>query len=165
MDRYSAQISPSARIVENASYDTLLDRICEYMVRAAFARATDRHDWEQDQLRCRGLLAIELFHNGRAVWQDRSDFEGLLSEAADASAAAQFATANELDPGLTERIEWDLRVRWRRAGYMVPELYGNMKKLFEELESYVRDCDRDARDALIAELLSTGPDAARCKGS
>jgi hypothetical protein len=156
MDRYSAQISPSAHIAENVSYETLLERILEYTLRSALARANDRHDWEQDQLRCRGLRVIELFHNGRAVWQDRAAFEEFLSDETRTGTIVQFERDNEVNVELLERVERDLRERWRCAGYMVSDLCSDMKKLFAELEADGADRERGATEAFVAEVLRAG---------
>jgi hypothetical protein len=156
MDRYSAQISPSAQIAENVCYQTLLERIFEYTLRSALARANDRHDWEQDQLRRRGLGAIELLHNGRAVWQDRGAFEQFLSDETRTGTIAQFERDNELNAELLERVDRDLRECWRRAGYMVSDLCSDMKKLFAELESEEADRARGADEAFVAEVLRAG---------
>ena len=80
MDLFSARISPSACIAESVDYDTLLEQIAEYTLRAAFAHAVDQHDWNQEELRRKGLRALELFHNGRAVWRDRVAFEESQAE-------------------------------------------------------------------------------------
>ena len=154
MDLFSARISPSACIAESVDYDTLLERITEYTLRAAFAHAADQHDWDQEELRRRGLRALELFHNGRAVWRDRVAYEQSLAEVTLTGDYPRFERVNELDPDLSERLDRDLRERWRLAGYQVPSLALDMKKLFGELEADADDCAREAREALMADLLS-----------
>jgi hypothetical protein len=151
VDRYSARISPSACIAEDVEYENLLDRLAEYALRAAFARAADENDWEQDELRRKGLGAVELYHNGRAVWQDPVSFQQCRSE--DAGAGARFDLGNELDPGLLERLDADLRKRWRACGYMVSSVASNMKKLFDQLQDDAAERSREAREELLAELL------------
>jgi hypothetical protein len=151
---YSARISPSARIAEDVEYDTLIERMCEYTLRAAFARATDDYDWEQDELRRKGLRVVEFLHDGRAIWQDRAAFEQSLAEARTA-AIPGFGERNELDPELPERVDRDLRERLRRAGYLVPSLALDMKRLFAELEADVIDCTLKARERLLNHLLRT----------
>jgi hypothetical protein len=152
VDLFSARISPSACIAESVDYDTLLEEIAEYTLRAAFAHAVDQHDWNQEELRRKGLRALELFHNGRAVWRDRVAFEESLAEACSGD-QDRFDRCNELDPELSERIDRDLIERWRLAGYLVPSLALDMKRLFAELEADAADCARDAREELMSNLL------------
>jgi hypothetical protein len=154
VDLFSARISPSACIAESVDYDTLLEEIAEYTLRAAFAHAVDQHDWNQEELRRKGLRALELFHNGRAVWRDRVAFQESLAEVTRSEDLARFDAANELDPELAERIDRDLMERWRMAGYSVPSLALDMKKLFAELEADAADCAREAREELMSNLLS-----------
>jgi hypothetical protein len=154
VDLFSARISSSACIAESVDYDTLLEQIAVYTLRAAFAHAVDQHDWDQEELRRKGLRAVELFHNGRAVWRDQVAFEQSLEEVTRSGDARQFERANELDPELAERIDRDLRERWRLVGYMVPSLALDMKKLFAELEADAADCAREAREELMSNLLS-----------
>jgi hypothetical protein len=154
LDVFSARISPSACIAQSVDYDTLLEQIVEYTLRAAFAHAVDQHDWDQEELRRKGLRALELFHNGRAVWRDRVAFEESLAEVTRTGDVPRFDGANELDPELAERIDRDLQERWRLAGYLVPSLALDMKKLFGELEADAADCAREAREELMSELLS-----------
>jgi hypothetical protein len=134
-------------------YDTLLEQIAEYTLRAAFAHAVDQHDWEQEELRRKGLRALELFHNGRAVWRDRVAFEESLAEGTRSGNPDRFDEGNELDPELVERIDRDLLERWRLAGYLVPSLSLDMKRLFAELEADAADCAREAREELMSNLL------------
>jgi hypothetical protein len=155
VDLYSARISPTARIAEDVDYENLLERIAEYTLRAAFAHAIDEHDWEQEELRRKGLGAIELFHNARAVWFDGIEFERLAAEAR-ALKCPSFETGNELDPALCERIDGDLQARWRRAGYPVTSLAADMRQLFAELEADAMDRSREARASLLSDVLRAG---------
>jgi hypothetical protein len=154
VDFYSARISPSVYIAESVGYDMLLERIAEYTLRAAFAHGVDQHDWDQEELRRRGLRALELFHNGRAVWGDPIAFEESLAEVTQTGDLQRFDGANELDPELAERVDRDLLHRWRLAGYLVPSLALDMKRLFAELEADAADCAQEAREDLIVRLLS-----------
>lgn len=149
MDLYSARIWPSARIVADVEYEVLIERIAEFTLRGAFSRITDEQNWEHEELRLKGLAALELFHNARAVWTDPIGFEEALAEAYDGT----FHEANELDVDLLERIDRDLQSRWRRAGYPVLTLATDMKKLFARLETAAGDCSRNARERLLDELL------------
>jgi hypothetical protein len=154
VDLYSARVSPSVYIAESVDYDMLLEQIAEYTLRAAFAHGADQHDWDQEELRRKGLRALELFHNGRAVWRDSVAYEQSLAEVTRTGDLQRFDGANELDPDLAERVDRDLLDRWRLAGYLVPSLALDMKKLFAELEADAADCARDAREELMARLLS-----------
>lgn len=159
-DVYSVRIAPSARVAENVSYEQLLNEIVAYTVRAAFARAFDRHDWEQEEFRRRGLRAIELFHDGRAVWRDRLCFEDLSDESARpgvcSEAAATFEKCNELDPSQFERLDRDLCRRWRDSGYLVQSVALDMKALFDEIEADLRARVEEVREELITEIVQTG---------
>jgi hypothetical protein len=154
VDLFSARISQSVCIAESVDYDTMLERIAEYTLRAAFAHGADQHDWDQEELRRKGLRALELFHNDRAVWRDPVAYEQSLAEDTLTGDYPRFERANELDPELTERIDRDLTERWRLAGYLVPSLALDMKKLFSELEADAADCAREAREVLMSNLLS-----------
>ena len=65
----------------------------------------------------------------------------------------KFNDLNELDTTLYPRLDRDLRARWRRAGYRVPSLCSDMKKLFAELERDVTDSAANARENLLGEIL------------
>ena len=162
VDVYSARISPSGRIAEGVSYETLVERVREFTVRAAFARVADQQTWEEDELRRKGLRALELFHNGRAIWHDRLCFEEALAQERSAGMGASFEAANELDPDFCERLDRELRERWRRVGYLVPSLALDMKPLFTELEADAADTAREARDDLLAELLAPSASGENC---
>ncbi|HXM06249.1 MAG TPA: hypothetical protein VN936_02235, partial [Candidatus Acidoferrum sp.] len=68
-------MSESYSIAENATYDALLGRIVEFTVRAAVARCVDENEWEHEQLRREGLNALQIYHNGKAAWDDAASFE------------------------------------------------------------------------------------------
>ncbi len=132
----------------------------EFTIRAALARSVDQCDWEHDELRRRGIGAIQVFRNAKAVWSDSSLFEQELAEARREHVADRFTRANEADPALYERIDEDLRARWRAAGYQTPSLAHDMKKIFAELEREVAERTEVARESLVGELLrelSAGP--------
>ena len=76
-----------------------------------------------------------------------------LAEARRTKCEGSFDERNELDPTFLEELDRNLRQRWRLAGYEVSSLLGNMKALFSELESDVRDRIADARQALTDEIL------------
>ncbi len=52
-------------VAEDATYDELLTRLMEITARAAVACCIDEPDWEHEQLRRRGLSALDIFRNGR----------------------------------------------------------------------------------------------------
>jgi hypothetical protein len=154
LDRYSAQIGESCCIAQRETYDTLLARIVEFSVRAAVARSVDESEWEHEQLRRRGLSALQIFKNGKAVWEDRAEFDAELAEARRERIDERFQAANEVDAGLYQQIDADLRDRWRRLGYATPTLGHNMKPLFAELARDAADRANHARERLLEELLS-----------
>jgi hypothetical protein len=150
---YSANIGESYPLAEKTTYDALLQRIMEFTIRAALARSVDESDWEHEELRRKGLSALQLFRNGKAVWADRDTFEEERAEA-QRERDARFERINELDPGLYDRLDHDLRARWQRAGYDVPSLMHDMKKLFLELERDAADRAAGAREGLLNDLLN-----------
>jgi hypothetical protein len=157
---YTVRIAASAPFGEDLPYDRLVDGMVEYILRAAFARADDQEDWEHDELRRKGLGAVELFHNGRAVWEDRPAFEQARREFVlpdrPSDAADAFDTRNELAPEILARLNLDLSRRWRQSGYLVYSLTLDMKGLFEQLEDDLRARVREAREDLVGEILSGG---------
>ncbi len=152
---YSARIGESHSLGENIAYQVLLLRIVEFTVRAALARCVDESEWEHELLRTKGLEALEIFRDGRAVWSDRPLFEAERAEAR-RERDSRFEERNELDPSLYKRLDRDLRVAWRRAGYETPSLLREMKKLFVELESDATDRATGAREGLVVEILEMG---------
>jgi hypothetical protein len=150
---YSARIGDSHSIAEGVPYDELLKCIMEFTVRSALARSIDESDWEHDELRRKGLVVLQIFHNGKAVWADTETFTAELAEAR-REHCERFERINELDPALYDRLDRDLRVHWRRAGYDVPSLLHDMKKLFIELERDASDHAAGAREALLHDLLN-----------
>jgi hypothetical protein len=151
--RYSVRIGESHCVAEGIPYDALLDRIVEFAIRAAVARSADESEWEHDELRRKGLSALQIFRNQRAVWDDATTFESELSAARRQNAGRKFEATNELDPALLTNLDRDLRARWRRAGYEVPSLRYDMKPLFAELERDAADRAADARESLLGEVL------------
>lgn len=152
-DRYSVRIGESYCMAENATYDALLTLIVEFTVRAAVARCVDENEWEHEQLRRRGLSALQIFRNGKAVWDDSAAYGAELDEACREHIDARFKSSNELDIELYGRLDRDLRARWRRAGYETPTLRRDMKRLFVELERDAADRASNARDSLLGDLL------------
>jgi len=157
---YAARIGESHRLADDVSYAALLNRIMEFTIRAALARSVDECDWEHDLLRRRGLGAIQIFRNGKAIWADTAAFEQELAEARRERIEERFREANEADPALCLRLDEDLRARWRAAGYETPSVANDMKKIFTELEREAAECAEAARESLVGELLrelSAGP--------
>jgi hypothetical protein len=151
-DLYSARIGESCSIGEQKTYDDLLHGIMEFTIRAALARSIDESDWEHEELRRKGLAALQIVRNGKAVWACRESFGAELAEAR-REHDARFERSNELDPALYDRLDGDLRAYWRRAGYDTPSLAYDMKKLFAELERDAADRAAGARESLLTELL------------
>lgn len=157
---YSARIGESHCIADRVTYDTLLNRIVEFTIRAALARCVDECEWEQDELRRKGIGALQIFRNDKAVWADSATFERELAEARREHVEERFRNTNEADPELHQRLDDDLRARWRAAGYQSPSLARDMKKIFCELERDASERAEVARESLVAELLrelSAGP--------
>jgi hypothetical protein len=155
LDRYSAQIGESCCIARRETYDALLTRIVEFSLRAAMARSVDEMEWEQEQLRRRGLSALQIFKNGKAVWQDLAMYDSELAEARREGIDERFQAANEADAGLYQKIDADLCARWRTLGYATPTLGHDMKRLFAELARDAADRAEEARERLLAELLNS----------
>jgi hypothetical protein len=149
---YTAVIGDSHSIGERISYKELVKRTMEFTIRAALARSADESDWEHDELRRRGLRALQIFRDGKAVWADSELFREELGQAR-RQHDARFEQLNECDPGLYDRLDGDLRAQWRRAGYDAGSLRLDMKKLFVELERDAADRAARARESLLRELL------------
>jgi hypothetical protein len=156
-DRYSANIGESCCIAERAPYETLLSRIVEFSVRAAVAHSIDESEWEHEQLRRRGLAALQLYRNEKAVWDDSTAYDAELAEARRENIDERFQASNELNAELYKRIDADLQARWRRLGYSTPTLSHNMKRLFAELERDASDRAKQAREGLLDDILRPRP--------
>jgi hypothetical protein len=129
---YSVRIGESCSIAEHATYEALLMRLMEFTARAAVAHSIDQNEWEQEELRRKGLSALRIFKNDEAVPDERN-------------------------AALCQKIDRDLRARWRRLGYATPSLHNDMKPLFVELERDAGDRARDARESLLRELVEAQP--------
>lgn len=151
--RYSAWIGEVRCIALDLPYEALLREVTAFVVRAAVARASDESDWEQEQLRRQGLGALQLSRDNKALWDDAQTFAEELAEARLAGVEARFQAQNELDPAFYERLDDDLRVRWRRLGYEAPSLRDDMKPLFLELQLDVADVTSRATERMLAGLL------------
>lgn len=137
------------------SYDALLARIMEFTIRAAVARTSDESEWEHEQLRRRGVAALALSRDGKALWDDPQIFAEELSEARREDVARRFEAHNELDPAFYDDLDRDLRARWRHLGYESPSLRHDMKALFLELECDISDRALDARERMLADFITT----------
>jgi hypothetical protein len=151
---YSARIGESYLLAEHVPYDALLRAIMLFTIHAALARSIDESNWEDDQLRLHGLSALQLFREGRGIWTDRDSFENQRAEAQSQGDESRFSDGNELDTYFRQRLETDLRTRWRLAGYDVPSLMCDMKKLFAELERDAGVRASEARDSLGDEIVA-----------
>jgi hypothetical protein len=154
---YSVRIGESLCIADDVSYEALLRHIIEFTARAAMARSIDENDWEHEQLRRHGLSVLQIFRNGKAVWTDPQGFESELTEARRERVEQRFNDRNELDPDLYVKLDKDLRKTLCVAGYKVPSLLTNMKKLFVELERDAADHAAGAREGLVADILKAAP--------
>lgn len=154
---YSARIGESLCIADDVPYEALLRYIIEFTVRAAMARSIDENDWEHEELRRRGLPVLQIFRNGKAVWTDPRGFETELAEARRERIEQRFNDRNELDPDLYVKLDKNLRKTLCLAGYKVPSLLTNMKKLFVELERDAADHAAGAREGLVADILKAVP--------
>jgi hypothetical protein len=152
VQHYSARIGESCPIAEQLPYEALLCRIMEFTIRAALARSVDESEWEHEELRRKGLRALQIFRAGKAVWADEADYQEQLSETR-REGDTRFERTNESDPALYERLDTDLRARWRCVGYETPSLISDMKKLFAEIERDATERAQGAREGLVAELL------------
>jgi|SRR5579862_5387556 len=155
--RYTVRIGESHCIAEGTCYTALLDRIVEFTARAAVARSVDESEWEHEELRRKGLDALAVFRNERAIWDDPSTFETELAEARRERACTRFRSGNELDAAFYEELDRDLCARWLRAGYNVPSLRHEMKRLFTELERDAAERAAEAREGLLGEILAAQP--------
>jgi hypothetical protein len=154
---YSARIGESLCIADDVSYEALLRHIIEFTARAAMARSVDENDWEHEELRRRGLSVLQIFRNGKAVWTDPRGFEAELAEARRERVEQRFNDRNELDPDLYVKLDKTLCKTLCLAGYKVPSLLTNMKKLFVELEQDAADHAAGAREGLVADILKAVP--------
>jgi hypothetical protein len=152
--RYSVRIGEACCIGIDMPYETLLVRVMEFTMRGAIAKSADESDWEHEQLRKHGISALQVFRNGKAVWDGVPIFNDELAEARRESAAELFQAQNELDPEFYARLDRDLRARWCLLGYRTESLRGDMKALFSELEHDATQRATDARGRLFADLVS-----------
>ena len=153
--RYTTRIGESVSIAEDVPYESLTAAILEFTIRAAAARSADESEWEHEELRRRGLGSLQVFRDGKALWTDGESFQAELAEATRERVADRFNASNELDPAFFEKLDQDLRDRWRLAGYDIASLLENMKALFAEVESDAHDRAANAREALIEEILDS----------
>ena len=151
--RYSARVGEAHCIGAGLSYDALVALIIVFTLRAAFARSADQSEWEHEIVRRKGLAAVQLFRDGKAIWDDPGTFAEELAEAEREHIADRFQAQNELDPAFYEGLDGDLRARWRELGYLTPSLRTNMKTLFLELERDVSEQEADARGRMLKRLI------------
>lgn len=148
---YSVQVGETC-IGIGMTYEALLVRIMEFTMGAAIAKSADESDWEHEQLRRRGIGALQVFRDGRALWDQASIFDDELCEARREEAAEQFQAQNELDPQFYMQLDRDLRTRWGRLGYRVDSLRSDMKALFSEIERDAAQRVADARKRLLFDF-------------
>ena len=152
-ERFTARIGPSIVVAEDVSYATLLRKIVLFTLDAAVARSSDSSAWEQEELRRKGLAALELSRGGKAIWTDSEIFEAEFSAAGIDGATAEFLADNQLDRRILGRLDRDLRQVWRQAGYEAPCLIHDMKRLFSELEADIGESAAGARGAFVDEIV------------
>lgn len=152
-DRYSVRVGESCCLGEDLSYEQLLQRIVEFTVRAAVARSIDETQWEHEELRRKGFEALQIFKNRKAIWDDDAMFQTELLEARREHVGQRFESTNELDVSFYDRLDNDLRARWRHAGYETACLRRDMKPLFKELERDAAERADKAREGLLGDVL------------
>ena len=152
-DRYGARIAGSVAIAWDVPYDALLKNVVRFTVEAAAARSADEPRWEHEELRQRGLDALEITRNGKALWCDEEDFRLELEEARREGAGSEFETRNELDEAFCEHLDRDLIRLWQKAGYATPSLLHCMRRLFVELQDDIADSTVGARKAFVEEIV------------
>lgn len=153
--RYSVRIGEACCIGIDLSYEVLLRRIMEFTIRAAIAKSADESDWEHELLRRHGIGALQVFRDGRAVWDSAPIFIDELAEARRERASEPFQAQNELDPEFYARLDRDLRARWCGLGYHAESLRGDMKALFSELEREATQRAANARGRFLADFMNT----------
>lgn len=126
----------------------------ELTMRAAIAKSADESDWEHEQLRKHGIGALQVFRNGKAVWDNVSIYNDELVEARREGVAELFQARNELDPEFYARLDCDLRTRWRHLGYHADSLRSDMKALCSELEGEAAQRAANARRRFFTDFLS-----------
>lgn len=136
------------------AYDLMLARVMEFTMRAAIARSSDESEWEHEQLRKHGIDALQIFRNGKALWDSVPIFYDELTEARREGAAEPFEARNELDPEFYVRLDRDLRARWCRLGYHAESLRADMKALFSELEHDAKQRAAGARERLFTDFVN-----------
>lgn len=154
IERYTARIGHGVSIAEDVTYDELVDRVLEFVVRAAISRANDDCCWEEDELRRQGLRAVEFLRDGRALWWDCNAFEAESRAAKRARSEKQFAVQNELGESFYRMLAEDLRERFRRVGYSASELFTDMKDIFREIAADASDRTIQAKESLVAEICN-----------
>jgi hypothetical protein len=151
--RFSVWIGEAHCIGVDMAYEALLARVMEFTFCAAIARSVDESEWEHEQLRRTGLCALQLFRNDKAIWDNPQTFADELGEARREEIEPHFQAQNELDPAFYQRLDDDLRARWRHLGYETPSLREDMKVLFWQLERDVAERAVDARKRLLADFV------------
>jgi hypothetical protein len=149
---YSARIGDSCSLGDDISYDALLAAIVDFTIAAAKARCVDDCDWEHEELRRKGLAALQVFRNGKALWCDSIAWDEEVAEARRERSLEEFEQRNEFDANFYDALNCELLTRWRHAGYAVRSLQHCMRTLFAELERDAAERASEARAKLFGEL-------------
>jgi len=150
---FTVRIGEQQYIAEAVTYEAMLRQIMERIIRAAIARSIDMAEWEDEQLRREGLGSLLIFEGSRAIWTEPFLYEDELVAARRLHADELFVKNNVLDPDFYARLDDDLRELWRAAGYEVPSLREDMKRLFAELEKDAARYAEHARQSVVSDIL------------
>lgn len=152
--RFTARIGHGVSIAEDVTYCELVDRILEFVVRAAIARANDRSSWEEEEVRRQGLQRIEFAKDGKALWCDAGAFAAEEAEANREGASKLFLSRNECGERFLQTLDLDVRTRLRNAGYSTASLLAEMNEIYREIAGDASDRSLQANEALIDEIMS-----------
>jgi hypothetical protein len=155
LQRFTVRIGDGVSIVEDASYSELVERVLEFVVRAGMAKASDDCNWEEEELRRRGLRVLEIVRDGKALWWDPDAFEAESREATREGAHKEFVARNEAGESLLEGLDSDVRERLRCAGYATRSLLGGMEDLYAQIAADASERSAQAREGLLVEILGT----------
>ena len=67
---YTVHIGEHHCFARGVTYEAMLRLIVERTVRAALARSIDSSNWEDEQLRHKGLASFQICQGSKAIWSD-----------------------------------------------------------------------------------------------